>query len=1014
MTKSLNPVLVVEISILQSMKTYYRVLLFSSVLFTMSRLSFAQITATWEDAIGVTISSNGITKTAVSGWNAGAASVEMLDYLTNGWVELTVGTTDSHRGFGLSDANPDPNLNTIDHGFYLQPNGIMTVRESTQNKFTYSTLQAGDILRVERVDGKIYYKVNGTIIYTSTITSIIPLMVDFTISSENATFNQFSLSNSFTDLDAITPPVSQQTVSWTDVIGVIFEGDKIIKTGADGWSTGAASIEMIDFLEDGWIETVVNETFTYRAIGLSSSNTDAGLNTIDHAFYLQPNNLLQVRVNGATKTSYGPYQTGDVLRIERTNGVVQYKINGNLIYTSTVLSVTPLLVDFTINQCGATLKQVSISPSFKDPSTVTPLPNQQTITWTDELGTIYQGDEITKTSGPGWNAGAASVEQLDYLNDGWIESTIKETHTYRGFGLSSNNADAQLNSIEYGFYIQINGNLNVRESGANKASFSYQSGDVLRIERILGTIYYSINGNVIYTNTDRSIEPLVADFSIHDKGATLKGMTLSPSFVDPATITPQPSAQTISWTNILGISFVGNEIVKTAGNGWSSGAASEETLDALEDGWIETTIKETHSYRAFGLSEIDEDQALNSIDYSFYLHTGGQLEVRENGTKRIQHSSYQPDDILRIERVSGQVRYKLNGNTLYTSTIASTTPLIADLSMYDMASTLKAVTLSPSFVIPSGTTLPVEQTINWTDPIGIDFVGDAIVKTNDVGWTAGAASIDKLSAGADGWLESVINETHTARTFGLSDSNPDAGLNSIDYGFMLNNNGSLTIRENTSNRLTYGPYQTGDVLRIQRVGGNISYSINGTVIYNSTIASSGELIADLSLYTPGTTLKQLRLSVLAAPPGSTGNGGQWSREGNLVFVQDAVAIGTDTPHTDHLLSVKGTIVAQGVKVTLQEWADYVFEQGYELTSLKELRAFIERYKHLPGIPNEKEVIANGIDLEDMAVLQMQKIEELTLYLLDQDKRMNQQEQLIKELRNELMKSNEKKSSIKKD
>jgi hypothetical protein len=108
-----------------------------------------------------------------------------------------------------------------------------------------------------------------------------------------------------------------------------------------------------------------------------------------------------------------------------------------------------------------------------------------------------------------------------------------------------------------------------------------------------------------------------------------------------------------------------------------------------------------------------------------------------------------------------------------------------------------------------------------------------------------------------------------------------------------------------------------------------------------------------------------------------------------------VGIGTSRPQS--LLAVAGTVTAQRVKVTLAGWADYVFDSGYVLPSLGELELHISRNKHLPDIPSEAEIVKDGLDLGSMQQKQMQKIEELTLYLIEQHKKSEVQQQLIADL-----------------
>lgn len=91
-----------------------------------------------------------------------------------------------------------------------------------------------------------------------------------------------------------------------------------------------------------------------------------------------------------------------------------------------------------------------------------------------------------------------------------------------------------------------------------------------------------------------------------------------------------------------------------------------------------------------------------------------------------------------------------------------------------------------------------------------------------------------------------------------------------------------------------------------------------------------------------------------------------------------VGIGTGNPANK--LSVNGTIQAKEIKVETFG-ADFVFEEDYELPSLEEVSDHIKEKKHLPGIPSAKEMQENGVGLGDLNIKLLQKIEELTLYVI---------------------------------
>ncbi len=117
--------------------------------------------------------------------------------------------------------------------------------------------------------------------------------------------------------------------------------------------------------------------------------------------------------------------------------------------------------------------------------------------------------------------------------------------------------------------------------------------------------------------------------------------------------------------------------------------------------------------------------------------------------------------------------------------------------------------------------------------------------------------------------------------------------------------------------------------------------------------------------------------------GSYGTINGYSRR--MVVKQNGnVGIGTDNP--TYKLSVNGNIRSKEVVVE-SGWADYVFDKEYKLPSLYALEKFIQEHKHLPNIPSAGEIETNGLMLGDTQKKMMEKIEELTLYVIELNKRL---------------------------
>jgi hypothetical protein len=97
------------------------------------------------------------------------------------------------------------------------------------------------------------------------------------------------------------------------------------------------------------------------------------------------------------------------------------------------------------------------------------------------------------------------------------------------------------------------------------------------------------------------------------------------------------------------------------------------------------------------------------------------------------------------------------------------------------------------------------------------------------------------------------------------------------------------------------------------------------------------------------------------------------------------------------LFVRGGILTEEVRVRTG-WADYVFDDKYILKPLSEVEKFIKKNKHLPNFPSEKEIVKNGIELGKITTLQQEKIEELTLYAIKQDKKIENLNKEVEELK----------------
>ena len=128
-------------------------------------------------------------------------------------------------------------------------------------------------------------------------------------------------------------------------------------------------------------------------------------------------------------------------------------------------------------------------------------------------------------------------------------------------------------------------------------------------------------------------------------------------------------------------------------------------------------------------------------------------------------------------------------------------------------------------------------------------------------------------------------------------------------------------------------------------------------------------------------------------PPITGGSSVWSTSGNSIYFNSGtVAIGRTSVPSGYTFAVEGKIRTREVRVDQDTWPDYVFKEDYNLPSLEEIQKHIREKGHLPNIPSAKEVEENGVELGEMNKLLLEKIEELTLYILHQEERIKILEQ----------------------
>ncbi|MEJ5092110.1 hypothetical protein GEO21_18935 [Sphingobacterium faecium] len=237
------------------------------------------------------------------------------------------------------------------------------------------------------------------------------------------------------------------------------------------------------------------------------------------------------------------------------------------------------------------------------------------------------------------------------------------------------------------------------------------------------------------------------------------------------------------------------------------------------------------------------------------------------------------------------------------------------------------------------------------------------------------------------WRELLIS--NTAGNYGIGTETPGEKLD-IANGYLKIGNTSYGNYEQSSprNYSTFGGDGHGSLI----VGSNVMIENLSTNFSKLKIANSHQTMAGAAIVIPGNGQNnQGSIIFHTSAPAVTQADKPFDSPRMIIDAAGNVGIGTISPQ--ELLSVKGNIRAHQIKVETANWPDYVFHDDYNLKSLDFVEKFIQSNGHLPDVPKAEIVEKDGYSLNEMDKILLKKIEELTLYLI-QEKKSNA-EQLAK-------------------
>ncbi len=379
------------------------------------------------------------------------------------------------------------------------------------------------------------------------------------------------------------------SIDWTRNHNVVLShdtsGSRVERDrGDDVWDASASTALVMG--GDGSFNFEFLEEAVYTMAGFSYGDTTYGNEDYGYCFFLTDDGLY-VREGTRNIFKYDSYTSGDRLSIRRSGIQIKYFVNDELVYTSQDFVLRPLFAQVT---CGrktsgiqaaeivgftdldkdrdamvddwelAQIVNANLTDGITSIEHVDPLgdfdrdgisnvvehliesdpvntPHQGwlELEWTDfhnteETNTSDQfGSTLTKiTGGNSYNADANSA--LPILGDGGISFRVGNYGDRQlcGLQIESDNTDLQtLRDIDFGIFLAPDGSYHVYEIGEDKGIYGqYGPGDSFSIERDGKTILYKKNGVIFYQSSQTTLEPLIADCSIHNRGSSLKNVLI--------------------------------------------------------------------------------------------------------------------------------------------------------------------------------------------------------------------------------------------------------------------------------------------------------------------------------------------------------------------------------------------------------------------------------------------------------------------------------------------------------
>jgi hypothetical protein len=714
-----------------------------------------------------TISTNNLTKLTSNGnWDGNGFSIQSV--ANNGYMQTTAAETNTSRMIGLSSTDANSSYTSIQYAFYLQNTGNLRIYESGTDRGAFGTYTTTDVLKITVENNIVKYYKNGVALYISSIVPTLPLFVDVSTNTTGAT--------------AASVKVSNGNISTFTAVGTNLGAAPVYQWKLNGVNAGTNSATYTNTALAN--NDVVSCTVTPDLGGCNTSAYTSNNITVKDISQTAQNEFY---ISGAAAASACKEAIADVVWVISSSSVRN---------TITTNNLSKLTGGGNWDGNGFSMQSVGNNGYMQ--------------TTAAETNTA----RVIGLSATDAGSNDNSIQYAFYLqNSGNL--SIQESGTSRGgFGTYSTGDVLKIavenNIVKYyrnGVAIYISTiaptlplfvDVSTYNTGATVSSVKVSNGNISTFTAVgtnlgIAPVYqWKLNGanvgtnSTTYTNTALANTDVLSCTVTPDLGGCSSSVyasnnitindinqTLQNEFYIAGTAAASACKEAIEdvvWkisSSSVRNTISANNLTKLTSNGnWDGNGFSIQSV--ANNGYMQTTVAETNTFRMIGLSATDVNNSYTSIQYCFYLQNTGNLSIYESGTSRGGFGTYATTDVLKIAVENNVVKYYKNGVAIYISTIAPTLPLFVDVSTYNTGATAASVQVSNgniSTYTAAGTNLGAAPVYQWK-------LNGVNVGTNSVTYTNTAlTNNDVLSCNVTPDLGGCSSSVYASNSITVKDIN---------------------------------------------------------------------------------------------------------------------------------------------------------------------------------------------------------------------------------------------------